>query len=246
MNKVKTMGLAVFLAAFILVPAMGWAQTPGQTTKPLVIEPSFYVEGYLGFGGSSSTQQGNTGILKGDYDNYFQGGGKFGYWFTPQGTYAASWYQDWMKYLGFYTDLSYHSLDHPNGTVEVSGTGFATGNSSGYVWTWGFMFAGRYGFLEDSEVPFGRLQPYIGLGPAIFFSGQDYNIGGFTGGRNSSINIGLAIETGFRYFFTNNISAEASFKYRHFEPSYYFSPLGTNIQPNVNLLSGQFGLAYHF
>ena len=178
------MGLAVFLAAFILVPAIGWAQTPGQTTKPLVIEPSFYVEGYLGLGGSFSTQQG-TPRLGGECQNYFQGGGKFGYWFTPQGTYAASWYQDWMRYFGFYTDVSYHALNHPNNTVNISGFPFAIGNSSGYTWTWGFMLAARYGFLQDNEVPFGRLQPYVAVGPAIFFSGQDYNIGGFTGGPNS-------------------------------------------------------------
>jgi outer membrane protein W len=240
------MCLAVFLAAFILVPAMGWAQIPGQTTTPPVTEPSFFVEGYLGFGGSSSSQQGNTGILQGNYESYFQGGGKFGYWFTPQGTYPASFSQDWMKYFGFYTDLSYHALNHPNNSVTVSGIPVAIGNSSGYVWTWAFMFAGRYGFLEDSEVPFGRLQPYIGFGPAIFFSGQDYNIGGFTGGSKSSTNLGLAAEAGLRYFLNRNISAEASFKYRYFEPSYYFNPLGTNIQPTINLFSGQFGLAYHF
>ena len=90
-----------------------------------------------------------------------------------------------MKYFGFYTDLSYHALNHPNNTVNISGFPFA-GNSSGYIWTWGFMLAARYGFLQDNEVPFGRLQPYVAVGPAIFFSGQDYNIAGLTGGSNSS------------------------------------------------------------
>jgi opacity protein-like surface antigen len=246
MNKIKMICLAALLAAFILVPTMGWAQEQMPTTGQSATEPSFFLEGYLGFGSSSTSQQTNTAVLGGNYDSYFQGGGKFGYWFTPQGTYAASWYQDWMKYIGLSTDLSYHSLNHPNNSVTISGIPFAIGNSSGYVWTWAFMLSARYGFMQDNVVPFGRLQPYVAVGPAIFFSGQDYNIAGLTGGNNKNTTLGLATEAGLRYFFNSNISAEASFKYRFFEPSYYFSPSGSNIQPTINLFSGQFGLAYHF
>ncbi len=57
--------------------------------------------------------------LPGNLDPYVLGGLKIGYWFTPYGTYAASWYSDWMKYLGFYTDFSYHRLSF--------------GNQSGYI-----------------------------------------------------------------------------------------------------------------
>jgi opacity protein-like surface antigen len=246
MNKVKTICMAVLLAALILVPTMGWTQDQVSTTGQPATEPSFYIEGYLGGGSSNTSQQTNRAVLLGDYNTYFQGGMKFGYWFTPQGTYGSSSYADWMRYVGIYTDISYHALDLPNSTVTASGIPIGTGNSSGWVVTWAFMLSARYGFLEDNDVPFGRLQPYIGFGPAIFFSGQDYNIGGFTAGSNNSTVLGLAAEAGIRYFFTSNISAEASFKYRYFEPDYYFSPLGINIQPQTNLFSGQFGLAYHF
>ena len=100
--------------------------------------------------------------------------------------------------------------------------------------------------MPDDEVPFGRLQPYAAVGPGIFFSAQDYNIAGTTQGSKGSTDAGLVVETGLRYFLAKNISAEASFKYRYFVPSYNFSPLGTNIQPQTNLFSGQLGLAYHF
>ena len=171
---------------------------------------------------------------------------KLGYWFTPQGTYAASWYPEWMKYFGVYTDLSYQTLNHPNNVVTSAGTPLTTGSSFGYLWTWSFMLAGRFGLMPDDEVPFGRLQPYAAVGPGIFFSGQDYNIGGFTQGTKGSTDVGLVVEAGLRYFLAKNISAEASFKYRYFAPSYNFSPFGTNVQPQTNLFSGQLGLAYHF
>ena len=32
---------------------------------------------------------------------------------------------------------------------------------------WTFLFMAHYGFMPDSEVPSGRINPYIGVGPAI-------------------------------------------------------------------------------
>ncbi len=73
-------------------------------------------------------------------------------------------------------------------------------------------------------------------------------------GYKDSINVGLATELGLRYMITKAISAEISFKYRYFAPSYSYSgnvpALGTTFnldsKPDFNLFSGQFGMAYHF
>ena len=89
-------------------------------------------------------------------------------------------------------------------------------------------------------MPFGRLQPYIAAGPAIFFTSQTptINIGNseFSPNAKDNVDLGFAVETGLRYFFTKSISAEASFKYRMVSVSSNFSQrlLNTNVNLNVD------------
>jgi hypothetical protein len=280
MKKGKLLWMAV-IAALVLVPTLAWAQAQISTRGLPATEPSFMVEIYGGGGAASSSSNVFRNVnspvfganqfrasLSPSIDPYAMGGLKIGYWFTPYGTYAIGGMPDWMKYFGFYTDFSYHKLNFGSqtgtwklGNVAIGNAGF---DSSGSLITWAFMFAARYGFLPDSEVPFGRLQPYIAVGPAIFFSNQRPTLNiqtpialGFSPSNQDSVNIGLAAETGLRYFFNKSISVEASFKYRYFAPSYNYSgvtningviaiPYDTNAKPNFNLFSGQVGFAYHF
>jgi len=265
MKKGKIFWIAV-IAALVLAPTLAGAQQKAGS------EPSFFIEGYVGGGAASNSSKFadriNTNVLAdpinlstpGNFDPFILGGLKFGYWFTPYGTYAMN-YPDWMQYFGFYTDVSYHklSLSAQRGRFTVGGVAdMFDASSDGSVFTWAFMFAGRYGFYQDSVVPFGRLQPYLAVGPAIFFSDQNIT-GRFAGtslspGNKTSVDLGLALETGLRYFVNKSISIEASFKYRYFAPKYGFGGTvpGTVIsynlrsRPDFNLFSGQFGVAYHF
>ena len=238
-----------------------------------------YVEAYLGgnFPGSASEAiSGNwmdaTGAgpfsfnSQGHIDPAVVGGLKIGTWFVKEGFLGMN-YPDWMKYLGFYLDFSYHRLDFRRGkglwlnpTVPDSylDTFFSEGNAA----TLAFMFAVRYGFLPDSEVPFGRLQPYLAVGPAILFSSQRpafFSVPGtgpwaLQAPSQSSTDIALALEAGLRWMALKNVSLDASFKYRYATPSYSYSGLfdsagsvqSFTFSPTYNLFSFQVGAAYHF
>jgi opacity protein-like surface antigen len=193
------------------------------------------------------------------------GGVKLGTWFVKEGFAGYSGYPDWMKYFGFYTDVSFQRLEMPG--QQLSGYNFlATGpslvggtfSSQGWAATWAFMFAGRYGFFPDSVVPFGRLQPYVAVGPAVMFINMDPKLVAnglnLSPGSNTQAVIALAVESGISYMATKNVSIDLSFTYRYAQPSYSFSgvngadgaPASFKLTPTYNLFSGEIGVAYHF
>jgi hypothetical protein len=275
--NIKRIGvLAVAMAAAIMMVGAASAE--------------MYVEGYIGGAFADNIGQNvvnkdiSTGPIfdsmhaftyKGSVRPTVIGGAKIGTWFVKEGFLGYSGYPDWCKYLGFYTDLSYQNFQTREGVsgIEFSsfrGAGFSdvvTGENKlyGSITTWAFMFAGRYGFFPDSEVPFGRVQPYLAVGPAIMFSNlkmktrfteRDGNNPSltFSSGTEGSTNIALAVDTGVRFMALKNVSFDISFKYRYAQPSYTFTAVNgadqaaarATISPTLNLYSFQAGVAYHF
>jgi len=264
---------------------------------PLGARAELYVEGYIG--GVQATNMGEKFTVHesgpnalsdfqlkhdGKSDPAVIGGLKIGTWFVKEGFLGMN-YPDWMKYFGFYTDFSYHRLAFRGQKVTGSdillrnGVQFgafsqgALSADDGMVATWAFMFAARYGFLRDSEVPFGRLQPYLAVGPAVLFTSMNpkvrvdtFGVPGSgtiandlaTGGASqSATTIALAVDAGIRYLALKNVSLDLSFKYRYAQPHFEFSgsnrevngvavPVSYKLDPTYHLLSGQMGAAYHF
>ncbi len=266
------------MVALLLVAALLVWPTAGKA--------EMYVEGYMGASfaspvgeeldiatpGSALNPLGwwGSGDFPGYVDAAFQGGGKLGYWFVKEGFLGYN-YPDWAKYFGVYFDLSYHRIPVRRDDLAFQRfqplpvINFINNNISmdGTALTLAFMFAGRYGFLPDSEVPFGRLQPYVAVGPAILISSQrptihlnragDSSGFGMDSRYQTSTNVALAVETGLRYLAFKNVSLDLSFKYRFAQPQYRFEMIDSlaehynvDYNPTYHLFSVQVGAAYHF
>ncbi len=126
------------------------------------------------------------------------------------GGVKLGYFLDSIPYLGFEGEGSIASNNRPQQRVTlkpaISGFPVDTESQGNRIWIMAFHIVGRYGFLPDpdKDLPFGRLQPYIGIGPAVgvlYFQ------------NDSAKNFGLNGQAGVRYMFTRNIAAFVEFDY---------------------------------
>lgn len=74
------------------------------------------------------------------------------------------------------------------------------------IWDMQFNLLARYGFFRDKEIPFGRLQPYVGIGP-----GFEVIYGKF----DSAKNFAIESQAGIRYMCTQNIGIFIEYKFSY-------------------------------
>jgi hypothetical protein len=171
-----------------------------------ITQAAMYVEGYVG--GNTSNLGGSPTVI---------GGWRLGMWFVPEGALGLN-YPRWMRNLGFYTDISIQQINSNRSSLE----------GTGYIATWGFMPVVRLGFVKDDEIPFGRFQPYFGVGPAIFL----VRFNNFSG---SEVSPALMMDGGVKYMFNKKFSIDLFLRYRYARTDIAYK-----------LFSGGAGLAYHF
>ncbi len=129
----------------------------------------------------------------------------------PAGGLKVGYFFDSCPYLGLEFEGSIASNKQPHQTVHISPP--VNGSNVGvihqpemYIWTMAGHIVGRYGFLSDQEVPFGRLQPYVGIGP---------NVGILYFSADSAKNFSLDVEAGLRYMLTKHFAVFLEYKYFH-------------------------------
>jgi len=176
------------------------------------------------------------------------GGGTIGYDFVNAGFGAYAW-PSWMQYFSFAMDLTYNKLEtHQNLGVLAAGS-----RLNGYEVAWTFLFMAHYGFLKDSEVPTGRINPYIGVGPAIVWTGVEGTVRydrlvaerhASSNFADNAMNVALVVEPGIRWMCFKNVSVDTAFRYRYLAPSW--SGNAATAKLNLNQFAFLLRANYHF
>jgi hypothetical protein len=171
---------------------------------------------------------GGSGSFRTEIRPSAMGGATIGYDFVNAGFGAYAW-PGWMQYFSFAMDITYNRLVIQDGGPGIGKFFSPTSRLNGYEVAWTFLFMAHYGFLKDSEVPSGRINPYIGVGPAIVWTGIEgtfpyrFSVGEKVKSSNfgdSAMNVGLVVEPGIRWVCFKNISFDTAMRYRYSVPSW--------------------------
>jgi opacity protein-like surface antigen len=163
------------------------------------------------------------------------GGVTIGYDFVNSG-FGGYNYPSWMQYFSFAMDLTYNRL-----AIQDAGPGigkFFSANSrlNGYEVAWTFLFMAHYGFMRDDVAPTGRINPYLGVGPAIVWTGVDYTLPFYSKSftshfGTSAMNVALVIEPGVRWVCFKNVSVDTALRYRLSAPSWDVNGISIKANP---------------
>jgi opacity protein-like surface antigen len=171
------------------------------------------------------------------YREAILGGVKFGRYFD-----RFPWFGIEME-----TSFSRHAIPGNQGRISPPVPGGPTnalgGSDRFYIWAMQSNLLARYGFLKDKEVPFGRLQPYVGLGPGVEI---------LYGTNDSAKNFAIEALAGVRYMFTQNLGIFSEYKFSYqFDVEYEQVLIGKSQQAGTMTFDVPhhrftLGVSYHF
>jgi opacity protein-like surface antigen len=77
----------------------------------------------------------------------------------------------------------------------------------------------RARFLKSDSVPNGHLQPYIGIGPGLFFSNQEMSIQRDSSSKLDAghMSVGIDLRTGIRWQLSRNLKVFSEYRMTHYK-----------------------------
>jgi opacity protein-like surface antigen len=234
MIRVRTINIVLGISLFAI--------TVLAIMSPSAVQAESYVAGQFGLtfpqslSGGVTTQEGIGGLDISDQPlkRSVNIGAKLGHYFS-----RARW-------IGVETGLSYTTPHIKEGSLTFTGPGgsLSSGTLSGVhqriiIWDVVTLML-RY--------PGNRLQPYIGVGPALFFASLK---GPTAPPGQSATAIGLNAEAGVRYFMTRHWALFGEGKYNRARLGYISNDSNAAADPfgfraTYSALTLSLGISYHF
>jgi opacity protein-like surface antigen len=162
----------------------------------------------------------------------------FGSSFTI-GLRVGNWLEN-IPWLGFAIDYSIFSTIIDHGDVFISPVSF--------------LAMVRMQWMVSTEFPRGRLHPYFGIGPALFYS----QMNSFSpapwgplekvGDPDTSIDLGLDLRVGLAWSITHNLALFGEYRFSTVEPEFEENVYGIseNMETELTTYHGLAGISFRF
>lgn len=206
------------------------------TLSPPFVAAERFADLYVG--GSFSTDEdftvsasGGTATIEVDFDSSFTLGYRLGYWFES------------FPWVGLALEASYFSSDTENidlYAIPVSGL---------------LMF--RLPLMKSNDYPRGQFQPYVGIGPGVFFSSIEYEVarsavpdlletpvsGTYSDQREY---IGLDVRAGIKKMFGYSSGVFVEYRFTKFIPDFEDNVLGEKVKTEIDLNTHHVSIGFSF
>jgi opacity protein-like surface antigen len=205
--------LVMFLATISLL-AIRVATVSAELFVDVYVGPAFTHDGKFENGpGAPATTK---------FDTVVSGGARVGYFF------------DAVPFIGFAVDGSHYQ---PDGKFGGGGTGFSFDSR---VTGLSFDLMGRLPLIVSNNFPNGQLQPYLTIGPGIYFSRVKLTPTPFFGSKDSDSSGGVKVGAGATWMITRNIGLFGEYRFSHFTADLLGFEMG------VNTHRAQLGASFRF
>lgn len=84
----------------------------------------------------------------------------------------------------------------------------------------------RLALMKDEDFPDGRLRPYAAVGPGLFISHIDGDLGSFRGVSDTTVDIGADVRVGVVFQMEGRIALFTEYRFTHVSPSFSFDVAG--------------------